>query len=100
MAEVDQEGKAIDSRFILFTLVTAGTSRTGVLRAVIDRVAVLGSSGLLISEVGVNYSPSLPFSTARVQAVYSALCITKPEDKTLVVPATLSLLTLPVRNTY
>lgn len=93
-------GKAIESNFRLFTLVIAGTSRTGVLRAVIDRIAVLGSSGFSISEVGVNYSPPLPFLTASVQAVYSALCITTSEDKALVVPATLSLLPLPVRNAF
>lgn len=91
-------GRAIDSHFRLFTLVITGTSRTGVLRAVVDRIAVLGLSGFSISEVGVNYSPPLPFLTARVQAVYSALCITTPEDKALVVPVTLSLLPLPVRN--
>jgi len=45
------------SRFMLFTLVIAGTSRTGVLRAVIDRAVVLGSSLFSMSEVGANYSP-------------------------------------------
>jgi len=85
---------------MLITLVIAGTSRTGVLRAVIDRVAVLGSSCFSMSEVGANYSPPLLFLTARVQTVYSALCITKPEDRALVVPAALSLLPLPVRNNY
>ncbi|PPQ90881.1 hypothetical protein CVT25_007351, partial [Psilocybe cyanescens] len=58
------------------------TSRTGVLRALIDRVAVLGSSSRPLSEV-----------------IYSAFNITTPEEKALLVPCVLTLLPLPDYHT-
>uniref|UniRef100_A0A8H7Y237 Nucleolar protein 9 n=1 Tax=Psilocybe cubensis TaxID=181762 RepID=A0A8H7Y237_PSICU len=54
------------------------TSRTGVLRALIDRVSLLGSSNQPISEI-----------------VYSAFNITTSEEKALLVPCVLTLLPLP-----
>jgi len=47
---------------MLFTLEIVGTSRTGVLRAVIDRVADLRSSVSSISEVCVYYYPPMFFN--------------------------------------
>lgn len=79
-------------------LVLKETSRTGVLRAAIDRAAVLKACGAEITEVPPSQIVLLIDFTSFPQAVFAAFETNTPEERKLLVPCVLRLQTPQVRR--